>query len=406
MPLPLPRALLPLLTAAAVLRGIVAAAAPASANTLPLNASSRLLQAPPSYYTTCSSCASSPYYWCGGQTQQCVASYTSCPDYDCYAGAPSECSLYGAASCGPSSYTSCSACAGSPYYWCGSTQQCVPTASSCPNSNCVAGNPSQCSTSGAATCGSTSGASSYASCSACVGSYNAWCGGASQQCVPSPYSCPDASCAATSSLACATAGAAACSPSSPSGPSSLTTCAACTGTGAYYTWCGGPAQYCASYSYSCPSYSCSTSSSYRCASDGAATCVPSSLSASSISYYSAFVGDERPARASVAAGVAVSIVLALLLVPLLLCKPCEAAAPAPHLAAWAEPAQRAHRCLSAAFFFYTLGMLTALAAPAIPWLYIGPISYTGLTVTAWGFTFPNPYLLGGPSASTWACSLC
>ena len=235
-------------------------------------------------------------------------------------------------------------------------------------------------------------ASSYTSCFSCAGASLHWCGGATQQCVTSPAYCADPYCSASYASECATAGNASCAASN---PTPFTTCAACAKSPFY--WCGGLAQLCSVSPYKCPSYRCSASSPPQCPTSGARSCdggAPATAASGAATqtsyseYWAPWAGDEGPARTSVAAGVAASVASALLLLPLLLCRPCgRTAAAAPHLEPWAQPAQRAHRVLSAAFFLLSLGMLTASAAPAIPWLYIGGIAYTGLTVTIWGIDF-------------------
>jgi hypothetical protein len=287
----------------------------------------------------------------------------------------------------PGQFAACASCAASPSYYCGgASQTCVATLAACPNPSCTAGAPSQCSTAGAPACGATS-ASLYTSCYSCASASHHWCGGAAQQCVSSPLNCPDAVCAASFVSECATAGNASCSADDPRGPASFTTCASCAGSP--FFWCGGAAQRCSLSPHRCASHGCSASSPPQCSSSGAPSCASpaSSKSAALTTYYASLAGDaDGPAKAVVTQGVAASVLAALLQAPLPLCWSCERTDLAPHLAAWTQPAQRAHRLLTAAFFFYTLGMYTAFAAPALPWLYLGGAYLTGLVIPVAGYS--------------------
>ena len=97
----------------------------------------------------------------------------------------------------------------------------------------------------------------------------------------------------------------------------------------------------------------------------------------------------------------VSLVVAVLLFSLLFCKPCGAA-PAPHLEAFTGAANQAFYYLAAGYCLLTLGLLAAIASPAIPWWYGNGQSMTGLEykVNIFGRTnsFVNPYLIGGSIA--------
>ena len=93
--------------------------------------------------------------------------------------------------------------------------------------------------------------------------------------------------------------------------------------------------------------------------------------------------------------------VAVLLFSLLFCKPCGAA-PAPHLEAFTGAANQAFYYLAAGYCLLTLGLLAAIASPAIPWWYGNGQSMTGLEykVNIFGRTnsFVNPYLIGGSIA--------
>ncbi len=67
-----------------------------------------------------------------------------------------------------------------------------------------------------------------------------------------------------------------------------------------------------------------------------------------------------------AAGTAVSVILGALLAPLTLLLP-YAGAPDPAMEAWRPRARKAWPLLAAANGFLSMGVLTGLAAPLIPW---------------------------------------
>jgi len=62
---------------------------------------------PPNSFTTCQSCISSPYAWCGGpigtsRSQTCVSSSSLCGDPTCYANSYyQDCSTFGSTTCTP-----------------------------------------------------------------------------------------------------------------------------------------------------------------------------------------------------------------------------------------------------------------------------------------------------------------
>ena len=109
-----------------------------------------------------------------------------------------------------------------------------------------------------------------------------------------------------------------------------------------------------------------------------------------------------------AAGTAVSVILGALLAPLTLLLP-YAGAPDPAMEAWRPRARKAWPLLAAANGFLSMGVLTGLAAPLIPWssengdftgvtmpgaLYYSYYSYYS-SYTEIPQRVPNPFLLGG-----------
>lgn len=184
----------------------------------------------------------------------------------------------------------------------------------------------------------------------------------------------------------------------PSFPFSQSTCSSCTSYSySYYSyyWCQSSQSCYSSYSYSsCPS-SCLATSSNDC-SAVASTC--SSTSSTS---------DTKP-ETSVAAGTAVSVILGALLAPLTLLLP-YAGAPEAAMEAWKPRARKAWPLLAAANGFLSMGVLTGLAAPLIPWSSENG-DFTGVTMpgslyysyysyySSYGAPpqrVPNVYLLGG-----------
>jgi hypothetical protein len=112
----------------------------------------------------------------------------------------------------------------------------------------------------------------------------------------------------------------------------------------------------------------------------------------------------------VAAGTAVSVILGALLAPLTLLLP-YAGAPDPAMEAWRPRARKAWPLLAAANGFLSMGVLTGLAAPLIPWSSENG-DFTGVTMPgAFYYSLyssyyssytgvipqrvPNPLLLGG-----------
>jgi hypothetical protein len=177
-------------------------------------------------------------------------------------------------------------------------------------------------------------------------------------------------------------------------PASLyTVCSACTSSG--YLWCGGSDQKCVASM---------AVANAQCPSSAYPTFCSSSSSSSSSGYLfnglcTYFVGgsDETP-RSSVAAGIAISVVVSLLLLPLLLCKPgCSTPRAAPGLVAFFPAVQQAYPLAAAGYCCLTFGLLFGLAAPAIPWCYSGRFYSTGLVYSGFmeDFAYPNSYLLGG-----------
>jgi hypothetical protein len=111
----------------------------------------------------------------------------------------------------------------------------------------------------------------------------------------------------------------------------------------------------------------------------------------------------------VAAGTAVSVILGALLAPLTLLLP-YAGAPEPAMEAWRPRARKAWPLLAAANGFLSMGVLTGLAAPLIPWssengdftgvtmpgaLWYSYYSFSSYSSYTPPQTVPNPFLLGG-----------
>ena len=97
--------------------------------------------------------------------------------------------------------------------------------------------------------------------------------------------------------------------------------------------------------------------------------VVNSVSTRSFSSYTGWVAGITGASASrVGAGVgaSIAIALALALLPLLVCCAPHSGG-VPHMEAWKPRAARAFKPLYGGYALLTLGLLTGLAAPAIPW---------------------------------------